>query len=328
MNKITKLLEFTKVFVDLEIFLEFDKRQEYLTNFTSKCIFMTATDYMRQLKNFRTQNITFKSIIVDDAQLLDETETACIILSNPKFNKLVLAGSCGYHKRSGLKYSHEGLINSKSSLFERLLDLNYPQIKLDTIISKSNFDSISSICTVVNELKGPIHISYKSNDNVNRLVTNINETEFSTALFMYLVIKGCNKNDIAILCNTYEQVKHIHDNIASKCGFFERIGFPSFIGTVEDFEGKIANVVVYSTVTDKNIKLSLMKEKYEYVKSRAAEIVFFITNEYLYTHQALLDTSFSSALQPLRLPDENKNLITIADYNQLYTIIKDLLINY
>lgn len=328
-ERLTKLRNCIKTFEDLETFLAFDKRSEYIINFTSKCVFLTAEDYMKNFGHFTKMKNNFNSILLDDAQLMHESETACIIMANSNFQRLVLAGNDDNYRDLNFRFLNETLINLKSSLFDKLKRSDCSKIDLTVSIQSERGTSPEVLSLNISDYRRPIHIISDVNTrNGKSLLVSVDEIEFSVALFMYLVIKGCDRNDIVILCNSHQQVKTIRDNIAKKCGFFEKIGFPYVVCTLEEFEGRVSTVIIYSTSTDRSLRPDSLHSMINYAASRASSTFIMLSSSNLLVSNNLNLIDLVKPMQDLQLIDSVGKMTSVSSYNQLYNIIKEMLINY
>ena len=211
---------------------------------------MTSKYAAINTKELSETGLNFENLLVDDCNLIPEVEVLLTLTSQKNPSNLKRLCVFGHKNGGSPQCFSEKLKNAGASItfMDRLIysgfskTLNLPSnnnfsspwqkwTNSAQILESSVFEQSFQFVNV------PVIIGKGEEMPMKNYIQNLDEAEFSVALFQLLRLNGIPANDIAILTAYKGQVDLIKEVLQTRCSWTDFYCEPSFIGTIDQSIG-------------------------------------------------------------------------------------------
>ena len=248
--------------------------------------------------------LNFESLLVDDCNLIPEIEVLLSLSAQANLSNLKRLGLFGHFCGGRPQCFNETLKAAGASitLMDRficsgfsktiLLESTFKRPESSTLFSSSSqFISVPSVLGKGEEMP------------MKNYIQNLDEAEYSVALFQFLRLMNVPAKDIAILAAYKGQVDLIKEVLQSRCSWTDYYGEPAFIGTMDQsiglhFKSNQNDVycnsnsfldVIVSLVRTRSLGFLADSSRLELAFSRATENLLVLASADLFENQLNLN---------------------------------------
>ena len=199
---------------------------------------MTSKYAATNSKALSESGLNFESLLVDDCNLIPEIEVILALSSQVKPSNLKRLGLFGHLSGGRPQCFNESLKAAGASitLMDRFIHSGFS--KTITLKPRSEESNDSDLFSSSKQFVSVPAILGKGEEMPMRnYIQNLDEAEYSVALFQFLRLRGVPAKDTAILSAYKGQVDLIKEVLQSRCNWTDFYGEPAFIGTMDQSIG-------------------------------------------------------------------------------------------
>lgn len=198
---------------------------------------MTSKYAAINAKSLSESGLNFESLFIDDCNLIPEIEVLLTFSSQAKNSILKRLGLFGHSSAGRPQFYPDS--GASISLIDRFICSGFNKTITLPFNPPSNFEKSKSslFASSTQFINVPAILGKGEEMPIRNYIQNLDEAEYSVALFQYLRLMNVPSKDIAIITAYKGQVDLIKEVLQTRCNWTEFYGDPAFIGTLDQSIG-------------------------------------------------------------------------------------------
>ncbi|KAJ1819317.1 hypothetical protein LPJ60_003838 [Coemansia sp. RSA 2675] len=251
------------------------ERSNYLLTNQARIVAMTCTHAALKRGELVRLGFRYDTVVMEEAaQVLDIETFIPLTLQSTKGRRLKRLVMIGDHNQLPPVVKNSGLrayANMEQSLFTRMVRLGVPYVELNrqararpeiASLYRWRYRELEDLGSVVGGFPSKnagfastfqfVNLAGEESEPSRYFYQNLDEAEFSVAIYQYMRLLGYPAERIAILTTYNGQLALIRDVLNRRCGWHPFFGVPR-VATVDQFQGQQSDFVVLSLVRTRGV---------------------------------------------------------------------------
>ncbi|KAJ2489397.1 hypothetical protein IWW37_004019 [Coemansia sp. RSA 2050] len=251
------------------------ERSNYLLTNQARIVAMTCTHAALKRRELIRLGFRYDTVVMEEAaQVLDIETFIPLTLQSSKGRSLKRLVMIGDHNQLPPVVKNSGLrayANMEQSLFTRMVRLGVPYVELNrqararpeiASLYRWRYRELEDLESVVGGFPSKnagfastfqfVNLAGEESEPSRYFYQNLDEAEFSVAIYQYMRLLGYPAERIAILTTYNGQLALIRDVLDRRCGWHSFFGVPR-VATVDQFQGQQSDYVVLSLVRTRGV---------------------------------------------------------------------------
>lgn len=259
-------------------------KSNYLLVKEARIVAMTSTHAAMRRQEIANLGFRYDNVIMEEAAQVTEAESFIPFVmqdarkagTSQGLQRIVLVGDHLQNSPVVQNAAFRSYANLEQSLFQRLIRLGVPHIMLDAqgrsrpslaALYKWRYPQLTNLpftATAPEFVQANAGFRYDhqfidvpdykgkgETEPSPHFIQNLGEAEYAVALYQYMRLLGYPAERISILCTYAGQRALIRDVLTHRCKGNRLFGMPSWVGTVDKYQGEQNDYVILSMVRTK-----------------------------------------------------------------------------